>query len=88
MHAAARRDIRWVWDKKKVCNLALNQVRTELGSCFERGQTIDWHTSVLPVICSAYRYFIQSLDNLGMLRTSLNNSVQELLRALFSKLSL
>jgi len=31
------------------------QVRTELGSCFERGQTIDWHTSVLPVICSAYR---------------------------------
>merc|ERR1719507_853267 len=31
------------------------QVRTELGSCFERGQGLDWHTSALPYICSTYR---------------------------------
>merc|ERR1719500_97896 len=31
------------------------QVRTELGSCFERGQGLDWHTSSLPYICSTYR---------------------------------
>ena len=48
------------WDTK-TWNLASHQERTELVSCFERRQGLDWHTSALPYICRTYRYFSLSL---------------------------
>merc|ERR1719295_989096 len=43
---------RWELEERYEDTADKGRVRTELGSCLNRGQGLDWHTSAMPYICT------------------------------------